>query len=138
MTPRERYLQTLTFGCPDRIPLQPGAPRANLTRAVWYQQGLPEGVDFQTALFETLGLTPDPPPAVSLDVDFAMIPRFEEKVLAHEAGHYIVQDWHGRDRRDLRPIRSHLSPLGQGLRHPQMAPLPGGNARGLGADAGAL
>jgi uroporphyrinogen decarboxylase len=34
-------------------------------------------------------------PRVSLDVSFKMIPWFEEKVLEHRDGHYIVQDWMG-------------------------------------------
>jgi len=95
MTPRQRYLETLTFGRPDRVPLDPGWPRES-TLAAWRTQGLPQGVDFRTALFEILRLEPEPPalPA-GLHVDFTMIPRFEEKVLAHEGGHYLVQDWMG-------------------------------------------
>ena len=34
-------------------------------------------------------------PRVRLGVSFIMIPTFEEKVLAHRDGHYIVQDWMG-------------------------------------------
>jgi uroporphyrinogen decarboxylase len=34
-------------------------------------------------------------PRVSLDVSFKMIPTFEEKVLEHKNGHYVVQDWMG-------------------------------------------
>lgn len=29
MTERERYLTTLLFGCPDRIPLMPGGAEVN-------------------------------------------------------------------------------------------------------------
>jgi len=49
------------------------------------------------ALYETLGITPDRPssPAVGLGVSFRMIPQFEEKVLEHRDGHYVVQDWMG-------------------------------------------
>ena len=34
-------------------------------------------------------------PRVHLGVSFIMIPTFQEKVLAHRDGHYIVQDWMG-------------------------------------------
>jgi uroporphyrinogen decarboxylase len=34
-------------------------------------------------------------PQVALGVSFKMIPTFEEKVLEHQDGHYIVQDWMG-------------------------------------------
>jgi uroporphyrinogen decarboxylase len=34
-------------------------------------------------------------PQVSLDVSFKMIPTFEEVVLEHRDGHYVVQDWMG-------------------------------------------
>ncbi len=96
MTPRQRAVETLTFGHPDRVPLSPGWPRES-TLAAWRRQGLPEGADFRAVLFDELGLVPDEPrqPEVSLGVDFTMLPRFEEKVLAHEQGHYVVQDWMG-------------------------------------------
>jgi len=49
------------------------------------------------ALYEILGITPDRPRslAVGLGVSFRMIPQFEEKVLEHRDGHYVVQDWMG-------------------------------------------
>jgi len=98
MTPRERYLQALLFGKPDRVPLSPGAPRES-TLAAWHQQGLPEGAHYYDALLEVLGIeTDDAEPHVSLDVDFKMIPWFEEKVLEHKPGSpgsYVVQDWMG-------------------------------------------
>ena len=34
-------------------------------------------------------------PSASIDVTFRMIPMFEEKVLEHRDGHYVVQDWKG-------------------------------------------
>jgi uroporphyrinogen decarboxylase len=50
-------------------------------------------------------------PWVDLGVSFKMIPEFEEKVLEHRDGHYIVQDWMGAiteisDRYDYTYIRS--------------------------------
>lgn len=111
MTPRERYRETLLFGNPDRIPFSPGGPRES-TLAAWHQQGLPEGVHWYTYLLEILGIEPEtardcPQPGVS----FQMIPTFEEKVLEHRNGHYIVQDWMGAiteisDRYDYTYIRS--------------------------------
>jgi uroporphyrinogen decarboxylase len=46
---------------------------------------------------ELLGIAYQPPqkPVTELGVDFKMIPTFEEMVLEHRAGHYIVQDWMG-------------------------------------------
>ncbi len=95
MTPRQRYVETLTFGKPDRIPLEPGWPRES-TLAAWHQQGLPERKGFHRALLETVGIEPDvTQPQTAVEVSFRMIPEFEEKVLAHEHGHYLVQDWMG-------------------------------------------
>ncbi|MGD2175225.1 MAG: hypothetical protein PVJ27_07465, partial [Candidatus Brocadiaceae bacterium] len=40
-TPRERWIGTLKFERPDRIPFQPGWPRES-TRRRWHAEGLPE------------------------------------------------------------------------------------------------
>ncbi|MHC4981581.1 MAG: uroporphyrinogen decarboxylase family protein [Planctomycetota bacterium] len=95
MNPRERYIAALRFGTPDRIPFSPGGPRES-TLARWHKEGLPEGVSWMGYLLETLGVEPEKTqPAVGLGVDFRMIPQFEEKVLEHRGGHYVVQDWKG-------------------------------------------
>ena len=95
MTPRQRYLQTLTFGHPDRVPFDPGWPRES-TLAAWRQQGLPADADWHAFMLESLRLPPDPPhPDASVGVSFRMIPQFEERVLEHRDGHYLVQDWMG-------------------------------------------
>ena len=96
MTHRERYRETLLFGTPDRIPFSPGGPRES-TRAAWKAQGLENPDRFMDALFDLLGFRPDPPekPGIDPGVSFQMIPRFEEKVLEHRDGHYVVQDWMG-------------------------------------------
>jgi len=108
MTPRERYIETLTFGRPDRVPFSPGGPRESTLRR-WRSEGLPEGVNWFDHLRELLKIEreesrPVPGPGASserthpplaLDVDFRMIPQFEEKVLEHRDGHYVVQDWKG-------------------------------------------
>ncbi|MEI6083535.1 MAG: hypothetical protein WCS70_04465 [Verrucomicrobiota bacterium] len=96
MTERERYIATLTFAQPDRIPFQPGHGRQSTLRA-WQQQGLPATVtDYQAYLRQVLGI----PPATSEEivepgVDFRMIPQFEEKVLERRPGTLVVQDWKG-------------------------------------------
>lgn len=111
MTSRERYRETLLFGHPDKVPLQPGGPRES-TLAAWRQQGLPEGVDYYQYLLELLGLEPEKTqPRIDLGVSFRMIPTFEEKILEHRNGHYVVQDWMGAiteisDRYDYTYIRS--------------------------------
>lgn len=95
MTGRERYIKTLLFDNPDKVPLEPGLPRES-TLAVWRKQGLEEGVNYYEALLDTLGIPKeDGVYSHALDVDFKMIPHFEEKVLEHKNGHYIVQDWMG-------------------------------------------
>ncbi len=98
MNPRQRYIETLTFGTPDKIPFMPGAPRESTLKA-WKTQGFPEDMgsaDWFDHLLETLGITPEQTqPKIELNVDFTMIPQFEEKVLEHRNGHYVVQDWKG-------------------------------------------
>jgi len=95
MTPRQRYRETLLFGKPDKIPFQPGGPRESTLRR-WHREGLPEQANWFEHLLDTLGIQAETTqPRVSLDVSFRMIPQFEEKVLEHKDGHYIVQDWMG-------------------------------------------
>jgi uroporphyrinogen-III decarboxylase len=95
MTPRERFLETMHFGKPDRVPLQPGGPRES-TLAAWHTQGLPEGVGWYDYLLDLLGIEKEVTrPRVDLGVSFIMIPTFEERVLAHRDGHFVVQDWMG-------------------------------------------
>lgn len=96
MNERERFRAALCFEPYDKLPLIPGGPRES-TLAMWRTQGLPEGVAWYPYLMETLGLDYKPPmtPRVDLGVSFKMIPTFEEKVLEHKDGHYIVQDWMG-------------------------------------------
>ena len=95
MTHRERFIETLTFRKPDKIPLLPGSPRESTLKR-WRAEGLPEGRDYCSVLLETLGIEEEPQgEKIDLEVSFKMIPQFEEKVLEHRDGHYIVQDWMG-------------------------------------------
>jgi len=92
---RKRFRETMRFGKPDKIPLDPGGPRES-TLAAWHAQGLPPDAHWKTTLWQLLGLPPVPAgPRLGSGVSFAMLPTFEEKVLEHKDGHYIVQDWMG-------------------------------------------
>ena len=99
------------FGNPDKIPFRPGGPRES-TLAAWHRQGLPEDQNYMAALYELLGFEPEQTkPQVQPGVSFRMIPQFEEKVLEHKDGHYIVSDWMGAiveisDRYDYTYIRA--------------------------------
>ena len=111
MNPRERYLETLLFGTPDKVPFEPGGPREK-TLARWHTEGLPEGTHHMAALFSELGIEPEKTQKqVQPGINFRMNPQFEEKVLEHKDGHYIVQDWMGNvteisDEYDYTYIRS--------------------------------
>ncbi len=95
MNNRERFIACLTFSNPDKVVFEPGHPRES-TLVAWHTQGLPQGTNWKECLVEILGIELDPySPPPSLDVDFRMMPQFEEKVLSHLNGHYIVQDWMG-------------------------------------------
>ena len=95
MNDRERLRETLRFGHPDRVPLEPGGPRES-TLQVWHQQGLPEGADWKTVLWDILRVSAEPARHYcDLGVTFKMIPTFEERVLEHRDGHLVVQDWMG-------------------------------------------
>jgi len=95
MTSRERFVETLTFGKPDKIPLMPGGPRESTLKR-WREEGLPEGKDYYSALLEILGIEKEKEEErIDLGVSFKMIPQFEEKIIEHRDGHYIVQDWMG-------------------------------------------
>jgi uroporphyrinogen decarboxylase len=74
----------------------PGEPRES-TLARWHQEGLLEGKDYYEALTELLGIHDKKVPhqEIELGVSFKMIPQFEEKVIEHREGHFIVQDWMG-------------------------------------------
>jgi len=94
-TPRERYLEALTFGQPERVPLMPGGPRES-TLAAWHSQGLASDKHYLAALSRELGLPIEAfSGPVGVDISTRMLPTFEERVLEHRDGHYIVQDWMG-------------------------------------------
>ena len=96
MNARERYIETMLFGTPDRIPFEPGKPREKTLKR-WREEGLPEEKDWYGYLCNLIGIDA----AMQVDpvgegfINFRMNPKFEEKVLEHRNGHYIVQDWMG-------------------------------------------
>jgi hypothetical protein len=109
MNDRERFLATLLYQTPDRIPFEPGGGRKS-TREAWHGQGLPESVqphEITAYVRSLIGM----PPAETHDwcdvgVDFRMIPQFEEKVIERRPvapgstgpglrGSLVVQDWKG-------------------------------------------
>lgn len=94
MTDRERYLQSLLFGKPDRIPFQPGGPRES-TLKHWHATGLPEGVDWQRHTWEQIGIEPPSTGGSGVFLHHQMIPQFEEKVIEEKQDSLIVQDWKG-------------------------------------------
>jgi uroporphyrinogen decarboxylase len=96
MTPRERYLQTLLYGKPDRIPLEPGHGRKS-TREAWHKQGLPENITNinEYAYRQAGGKLDWPEGGEGFNVEERMIPQFEEKVIERKERSQIVQDWKG-------------------------------------------
>ncbi|MGC9454747.1 MAG: uroporphyrinogen decarboxylase family protein [Phycisphaerae bacterium] len=95
MNSRERYVETLTFGRPDRVPFEPGRPRESTLRR-WHGEGLPPDGHWFEHLCGHLGIEP-PRTRARIDpgVDFRMIPQFTEEVLDRRDGHLIVRDWKG-------------------------------------------
>lgn len=99
MNTRERYLETLQFGKPDRIPLEPGYGRKS-TREAWHAQGLPAGIDDASDIiayaYRQAGGTLDlPQRGDDFQVNSRMMPEFEEKVISRGERSQIVQDWKG-------------------------------------------
>ena len=72
MTDRERYLETIRFGHPDRFPYRFGGPRQSTLEA-WYYQGLKRDVN----LGEVMGSDK----TVGTPIDTLPLPRFEEVTL---------------------------------------------------------
>jgi uroporphyrinogen decarboxylase len=95
MTERERFIETVLFGKPDKIPFTPGWPRESTLKR-WHKEGLPSERDWYEFLLEILGIKPESVGQIeNIDISFQMIPKFEEKVLEHKNGHYLIQDWMG-------------------------------------------
>lgn len=96
MNGRQRTLQALLFGKPDRVPLAPGYGRKS-TLANWHRQGLPENItDYNAYAYQLAGGALDiTSKASGLPVDQKMNPLFEEKIIEERPDSRIVQDWKG-------------------------------------------
>ena len=99
MNERQRYIATLKFQHPDRVPFVTGGGRES-TRRVWHTQGLPEEVtDYHAYARQLVGI-PDEAvssmPRVGAGVVLTMRPEFEEKTIERRpSGTVVVQDWKG-------------------------------------------
>ena len=96
---RQRYIATLTFQKPDRIPFDPGYGRQS-TLAAWRTQGLPPDVDdYHAYVRELIGLdlTPYAPvqPRVDPQIITTMIPEYEQCIIEERPRSRVVQDWKG-------------------------------------------
>ena len=96
MNERERFLETMLFGSPDKVPFSPGGPRES-TLAAWHKQGLPEDADWWNHLHGIIGIEQETHagPRFSPGVSFLMIPQFDEKLIERRPGSLAVQDWKG-------------------------------------------
>ena len=98
MDERRRYIETVTFGKPDRIPLAPGGGRKS-TRERWRREGLPGDVENVVEFaYRQAGGTLDWPDVSRYEhfsVNERMIPQFEEKIVERCERTLIVQDWKG-------------------------------------------
>jgi uroporphyrinogen decarboxylase len=98
LNPRERYLETLLFGTPDKIPLIPQSGRIS-TREAWYSQGLSRNIPPdkipEYGYRQAGGTLPWPEAGKEFHVSQRMIPMFEEKILEERKTTKIVQDWKG-------------------------------------------
>ena len=96
MNYRDLYLDTLLFSNPEKIPFEPGGPRESTLKR-WQSEGLPTDVNWLDYVCDKINLPPMPQskPMPNVWADFRMIPWFEEKIIEHKDGHYIIQDWMG-------------------------------------------
>jgi len=96
MHARERFLKTLQFDHPDKVPLEPGGGRES-TRARWRCEGLPATVTniAEYAYRCAGGKQAWPQEGADFPVQERMIPQFEEKVVERRANSQVVQDWKG-------------------------------------------
>jgi Uroporphyrinogen decarboxylase (URO-D) len=98
MNDRQRYLETLLFGKPDRIPFTPGGGRQS-TRERWYKEGLPRDIERwqipEYAYSEAGGTLEFQRGGIDFPVNERMMPMFEEKVIEMKSETQIVQDWKG-------------------------------------------
>jgi len=89
------YLNTLLFQNPDKIPFEPGGPRKSTVER-WQTEGLPKDMGWWDYVCDKINIKlPQTKPAPGVWADFRMVPWFEEKIIEHSGGRYIIQDWMG-------------------------------------------
>lgn len=92
---RSRFIASLDFSKPDKVSFIPGGPRESTLKR-WHSEGLPDNSDYMEMLCSIIGIPYEKTEgAQPIRVLFRMNPMFEEKILEHKNGHYIVQDWMG-------------------------------------------
>lgn len=99
MNAREQYLNTILFGHPDKIPLDPGGGRKSTVEA-WHQQGLPATITDGATILDYACEQAGVPfryqyGGPGFYVNEKMMPQFEGKVLEVKERSQIVQDWKG-------------------------------------------
>lgn len=108
MNSRDRWLETILFGNPDKVPLEPGNGRES-TMIRWRSEGLPEEVaNITEYAYRAVGgrhrlAREEPSFGLPLWTDIRgtfpinerMIPHYEEKVIKRGPRTQIVQDWKG-------------------------------------------
>lgn len=97
MNERERFLATLRFERPDRVPFTPGGGRRS-TRQRWKREGLPADVrNIHAYIQQLIGIEVPKPtqPVVGHGIVTTMMPEFEERVIEERPDSRIVQDWKG-------------------------------------------
>ena len=96
MNSRERFLEAMLFGNPDRVPLTPGGARES-TRERWHKEGLPGDVhNYNRYAYELAGGSlPPPESGPGFKINERMMPMFEEKVIEEKEDSRVVQDWKG-------------------------------------------
>ncbi len=99
MNARQRYIETLTYGHPDRLPFSPGGGRESTLKR-WHDEGLPahikdSGSANEYALKAVGGKYPLTSSGPNFWIKDQMIPAFEEKIIEKKARSQIVQDWKG-------------------------------------------
>lgn len=92
---RERFIETLLFGNPDKVPFEPGNPRESTIKR-WLSEGLTDGTKWNSEIRNIIGIEPvSSNERKQLKVIQEMIPIFEEKVIEELDDTLIVQDWKG-------------------------------------------
>src|SRR3990172_3990255 len=72
MNARERFIKTIRFEKPDRVPYRFGDPRTS-TLSAWRYQGLKDGIDLDSALGRDRW--------ENVPIDLLPLPRFEQVTL---------------------------------------------------------